>query len=139
MTAKRKFSEGGQHVFSLEDVLEVPYVKYGMTVGKVIASTNQVTCGVVSNGWPSLAWAAHSRGWLILVILTVRNEWTERIKRIFPDVEVMSYEDESSLNLGVRVTPHIWLSDVEPARRLKLWGCEAIRQPLVVTRRRLRQ
>jgi hypothetical protein len=60
------------------------------------------------------------------------------MKHIFPDVEVMSYEDESSLNLGIQVTPHIWLSDVEPARRLKLWGCEVIRQPLVVTRR-LRQ
>ncbi len=82
--------------------------------------TPAVLCGVISAGWPTFAVAAKSRGWKIQCIVAMNNKWVPRIRQMFGDVSIFEVVEGTAEGLGARVTPMVWLCDVEPSRRLKI-------------------
>jgi hypothetical protein len=129
----------GRTVVVEEAIQTCDYARYGVTIGRMKLMSTQVTCGVVSTGWPSFALAAKARGWLVSCIVVLNNDWGSLIRRIFSDSMVLNGTESAVDKLGCKFSPMVWLCDVESPRRLKVWGIDGGVQPTVLCLRRLRQ
>jgi len=90
---------------------------------------------VIVNGWPVWVFAALGRGWQVALVVFKDSEWAPLIKRLSPNSVVEPYgvcEDR----LGAAVNIQVWLSDVDPPRRLRVFDSPAV--TLVVCGRRAR-
>ncbi len=72
-------------------------------------------------------------------MVLVNSEWGSWVRWMFGDVNIYEGVDESIEGLGCKVTPMVWLCDVEPSRRLKVWGTAEDNCMTLVCLRRLRQ
>ena len=76
-------------------MVDVAYAQYGMGVRSILVgvSNNQITVIVITQGWPSWAFAAQAVGWQIKKIILMEKEWLGKIKTWFADCEVILYSD----------------------------------------------
>jgi hypothetical protein len=116
---------------SSEVLLAVPFAKYGMTVGCLSINAQGVQhCGVLASGWPSWAFGAKARGWIVEVIIVKENH--EIVQDLFPDSMVILHETGLILpELLCKI--NIWFSDIDPPRSLALWTSDA--QFVIMSRR----
>ncbi len=122
---------------SHEVMEEAMYSKYGLATGRISAGENRdmLWCGIISAGWPTWAIAAKEKGWRVGLVITKENEWSKHIRRLFPDTPVVNYEEcENRLATATRI--QVWLSDVDPPRRLRVFEGPEVRA--VITMRRAR-
>jgi hypothetical protein len=110
------------------------FALYGVTNGIMqFDSSVVVTCGVICSGWPSWAIGAEARGFNVTYVLTKTNVWSNNIKTWFPKAKVIDTD-----SVDWTVADHnktIWLSDVDPPRKLRLWESQT---RLVILRHRAR-
>ncbi len=121
---------------SHELMVEAGYSKYGILSGVLSQESDKVCCGVICEGWPSLALGAIMRGWEIKLIIIKANFWSSEIVKLFPAVPVWKY-DECENRLGLMLEVDVWISNVDPPRRLRLF--EARLGYIIVTARRARR
>jgi hypothetical protein len=50
------------------------HAKFGVTMGRVVLVSSEVTCGVISLGWPAFSLAAKARGWRLECIVLMHNK-----------------------------------------------------------------
>jgi hypothetical protein len=116
-------------------MIESDFSLYGKTDGILqLEPAATIVCGVVCGGWPSWAMGAEARGLSVKYIITKTNVWTNYIKGWFPKADIIEYTDSFDWQL-LESNVNVWLSDVAPPRRLKLWDSSAI---LIVLGRRAR-
>lgn len=117
-----------------ETLMETHYAQYGVTNGVLKSTGGQRSCGFLCKGWPSWMIAAQARGWFIMILIIKENLWLKEIKDWFPETQVMTYNNQTTLcALGLGVD--IWFCDTDPPRKLNLWGSEAM---YIVSERRVR-
>jgi hypothetical protein len=108
-----------------------------MAAGVVKNIEGVTRCGVMCDGWPTWAIGAHRRGYQLVVILMRSENWLNRVKSLFPGVQVvLATTGEAWKDWAVSYEVDCWLSDLEPPRSLGLF----VRYPAaaIVTRRRVR-
>jgi hypothetical protein len=104
-----------------------------MTVGCLSVNAQEARhCGVLASGWPSWAFGAQARGWIIDAIILKDNY--RIIQQLFPGAVVILFEAGLTLS-GPLSKINIWFSDIDPPRSLALWASDA---EFVVTSRRAR-
>lgn len=104
-----------------------------MTVGCLSVNAQEACqCGILASGWPSWAFGAKARGWIIEVIILKDNY--RIIQQLFPDSVVILFEAGLTLS-GILSKINTWFSDIDPPRSLALWASDA---EFVVTSRRAR-
>ncbi len=132
-----KFSEGVARgrKRSFDKLVGSDFAKYGCTVGSLVLNPEEiVTCGVISIGWPSWAFAASLRGFKVVKIVIKDQVWFQKAAAWFPDAEVSLHQ--SGVKTACAYTKiKMWLSDIDPPRSLGIWSSEAT---TVVTSRRAR-
>jgi hypothetical protein len=114
-------------------MMEAGYPKYGILSGVLAQESGKVRCEVICAGWPSLALGAKTRGWEIKLIIIKDNFWSLEIVKLFPTVLVWRY-DECENRVDLLLEVDVWLSDVDPPRKLRLF--EARFGHIIVTSRR---
>jgi hypothetical protein len=116
-------------------MVSVSYSLKGMVEGVLEETQDSLTCGILCNSWPSWAFAARCRSWTIRVIIVKDNKWIPFIYKFFPEVScLLSTDCEKSIGLGLDV--QIWLSKIDPPRRLGLFISD--KPKVIVTCRRVR-
>jgi hypothetical protein len=120
----------------VEETVTVAYAKYGMTKGVVMLPRRKLECGIIVDGWPTWGLAALKANFVVMIL--VRSElWCNRVRNLFPEASVeriLPGEIHDRVLKGVQVD--IWLSDIEPPRRLSLFN--QYPSAPVITRRRAR-
>jgi hypothetical protein len=123
---------------SYETMQDAKFAKYGMAVGVIerIEGMGQMRCGLVISEWPSWVFAIRERGWEAAVVITKTKAWHPLIRKTCPGVEVVLY-DQCEDRLGAAANIQVWVSDIDPPRRLRLFESEAVRA--VLTTRKVRR
>jgi len=120
---------------SIEQLISISYAKYGATEGVLQRQLDSnIHCSILCGGWPDWAIGAYTRGWVVDLIIVKDSGWSSCIHTWFPNSKVVSYEQCLKWS-SLGVTSSIWLSDVDPPRKLSLWDTSAL---FIVTRRRAR-
>jgi hypothetical protein len=108
---------------------------YGMTTGVLqLVPSLEVGCGVICGGWPSWVMGAETRGYSVKYVFVKSNVWTPWMRTWFPKAALIEYTehfDWSSVDNNIMV----WISDVAPPRKLKLWETSA---RFIISCRRIR-
>jgi len=94
-------------------------------------------CGIISKGWPTWGLAACKRNLEVKIMLVSSDAWYNQVRSLFPDTRVVDLNMKDICEQLVCDTPaNLWLSDVEPPRRLGLFT--RFSSAIVITRRRVR-
>lgn len=79
------------------EVVDVAYAHYGMSRGVVESDKARYgasqSCAVMTNGWPSWAFAARASGWRIMLIVLTDAEWLGFTVKCFEGVDVRLLND----------------------------------------------
>jgi hypothetical protein len=75
---------------------------------------------------------AGAQGWEIKLMIIKDSFWTSEIANFFPNLCVFRY-DECEKCMGLGITVDVWLSYIDPPRKLSLWDAKSA--SLIVTSR----
>jgi hypothetical protein len=114
----------------------VEYAKYGIVTGSIGRSSFDLTCIIISKGWPGWAFGALAAGFTIQTVIMLDTQWLPAAQRLLPSTSFMSYSADT-LNSRLLLHPvDVVFSDSDHPGNLRTWE---LAHRAVITFRRCRR